>query len=75
MSKKYDNKDLALVAITDGAQSIRCRLRRLFGRDVMIILDWYHLTEKIRQYNSRLGLSKSIKESHITEMLRYLWNG
>ena len=75
LSKKYDNKDLNLVAITDGAQSIRCRLRRLFGKDVIIILDWYHLTEKIRQYSSRLGLSKSIKESHISEMLRYLWNG
>lgn len=75
LSKNYDNKDLPLVAITDGAQSIRCRLRRLFGKDVMIILDWYHLTEKIRQYSSRLGLSKAIKESHITEMLNYLWNG
>lgn len=75
LSKKYDNKDLPLVAITDGAQCIRCRLRRLFGKDVMIILDWYHLTEKIRQYSSRLGLSKSIKEAHISEMLRYLWNG
>lgn len=75
LSKNNDNKYLPLVAITDGAQCIRCRLRRLFGKDVMIILDWYHLTEKIRQYSSRLGLSKSIKESHITEMLRYLWNG
>jgi hypothetical protein len=80
LSKNYDNKDLPLVAITDGAQCIRCRLRRLFGKDVMIILDWYYsggepLTEKIRLYSSRLGLSKSIKESHITEMLRYLWNG
>lgn len=75
LSKKYDNKNLPIVAITDGAQCIRCRLRRLFGKDVMIILDWYHLTEKIRQYSSRLGLSKSVKESHITEMLRYLWNG
>jgi hypothetical protein len=75
LSKQYDNKDLPLVAITDGAQCIRCRLRRLFGKDIMIILDWYHLTEKIREYSSRLGLSKSIKESHITEMLRYLWNG
>jgi hypothetical protein len=75
LSKNYGNKAIPLVAITDGAQCIRCRLRRLFGKDIMIILDWYHLTEKIRQYTSRLGLSKSVKESHITEMLRYLWNG
>jgi len=75
LSKNYDNKAIPLVAITDGAQSIRCRLRRLFGKDIIIILDWYHLTEKIRQYTSRLGLSKSVKECHIAEMIRYLWNG
>lgn len=75
LSKNYGNKAISLVAITDGAQCIRCRLRRLFGKDIMIILDWYHLTEKVRQYTSRLGLSKSVKESHIAEMLRYLWNG
>jgi hypothetical protein len=74
-SKNYGNKAIPLVAITDGSQCIRCRLRRLFGKDITIILDWYHLTEKIRQYTSRLGLFKSVKESHITEMLRYLWNG
>lgn len=33
------------------------------------------MTEKIRQYTSRLGLSKSVKESHVTEILQYLWNG
>lgn len=75
LSKNYGNKAISLVAITDGAQCIRCRLRRLFGKDIIIILDWYHLTEKVRQYTSRLGLSKSVKESHIAEMLRYLWNG
>jgi len=29
LRKNYDNKDLPVVAITDGAQCIGCRLRRL----------------------------------------------
>lgn len=39
LSKNYGNKAIPLVAITDGAQCIRCRLRRLFGKDIVIILD------------------------------------
>lgn len=75
LSKKYGGKPLPIVAITDGATSIRNRLRRLFGKELSILLDWYHLEEKIRQYGSRLGLAKEIKEKHITQMLNYLWLG
>jgi hypothetical protein len=75
LSKQYGGKPLPLVAITDGAQCIRCRLRRLFGQEVVILLDWYHLGDKIRQYCSRLGVGKALKEVHIAEMLHYLWMG
>lgn len=75
LSTVYQNQALPLVAITDGAGSIRCRLHRLFGKNIPILLDWYHLEAKIRQYLSRLGLEQSIKESHINEMLCYLWQG
>jgi hypothetical protein len=75
LSTLYPNKPLPLVAITDGASSIRCRLHSLFGKNVSILLDWYHLEAKIRQYLSRLGLEKQTKENHINEMLYYLWRG
>lgn len=75
LSQDYGGKPLPLVAITDGAQVIRARLRRLFGKDVIILLDWYHLAEKVRQYGSRLGLAKEMKERHIDEILSYLWRG
>jgi len=75
LSTIYPNQSLPLVAITDGASSIRGRLHRLFGKNVSILLDWYHLEAKIRQYLSRLGLEKPIKENHIHEMLDYLWQG
>ncbi len=37
-----------LVVIGDGASVIRKRLERLFGGSVCIILDWYHLSKKVR---------------------------
>lgn len=66
---------LPIVAITDGAQCIRVRVKALFGENVPIILDWYHLKQKIEQQLSRLGLVKAEKEGHINEMLAYLWKG
>jgi hypothetical protein len=75
LSTIYANQPLPMVAITDGASSIRGRLHRLFGKNVSILLDWYHLEAKIRQYLSRLGLEKQTKENHIHEMLYYLWQG
>jgi hypothetical protein len=33
---------LPVVAITDGARSIRRTLQRIFGLNLFIILDWYH---------------------------------
>jgi len=46
---EYGNKKeaLNLVAITDGASSIRLYFERVFGFVIMLILDWYHLEKKI----------------------------
>jgi hypothetical protein len=42
-------KPLPIVVISDGAKSIRQRLYRVFGENVWIILDWYHLDSKVYQ--------------------------
>jgi hypothetical protein len=39
-------KPLNIVAITDGAKTIRLRLSSLFGDAFVLILDWYHLCKK-----------------------------
>lgn len=75
LSYEYPTQSLPIVAITDGAKCIRTRLISLFGNGIQIILDWYHLEDKVRKYLSRLGLNKTIKEEHIKEILGYLWNG
>jgi hypothetical protein len=71
---KPTNGILPFVAITDGARSIRCRIERLFGKDALVILDWYHLKKKIWQYMSRLGQAKVKKEQHAYQVLWYLWH-
>lgn len=75
LSQRYSNARLPVVAITDGATSIGKRVGRLFGEDVPVILDWYHLSKKVRDYLSRLSLKKQDKEEHIRQMQAYLWRG
>jgi hypothetical protein len=66
---------LPFVAITDGASCIRRRIERLVGSNACIILDWYHLENKIWQQMSRLGQGKAQKEVHVQAILRNLWHG
>ena len=42
----YGQQKLPIVAITDGARTIRNRRRRVFGGQVIIILDYYDLKKK-----------------------------
>lgn len=40
---------LNLVMISDGARTIRLRVLEIFGMAIPIILDWYHLSKKLRE--------------------------
>jgi hypothetical protein len=68
-------KPLPLVVISDGAKSIRNRLERMFGLGVCVILDWYHLSQKIRDLMSMIGQNKAEKTTHINQLLNLLWQG
>lgn len=68
-------KPLPIVAISDGAKGIRQRLYRVFGEDVWIILDWYHLDQKVYQLMSMIGRSKEEKATHSAAILGFLWEG
>ena len=54
-------KPIPLVAITDGARSIRIVLQAIFGIGVCIILDWYHLQLKVKNLMSMIAYKKKIK--------------
>jgi hypothetical protein len=69
------SKALPIVAITDGARSIRLTLQAVFGMWVCIILDWYHLQLKVKNLMSMIALNKNDKELYINELTSLLWVG
>ena len=58
--KDYDYP-LPIVAITDGASSIRKRLIKLSSQGITLILDWYHLCKKLREFLSMISRNKADK--------------
>ncbi len=66
---------LPIVAITDGARSIRLSLYEVFGLSVCIILDWYHLQKKVIDLMAMISTKKSGKEEHILNLNALLWKG
>jgi hypothetical protein len=68
-------ESLNLVAITDGAKAIRLRLLEIFGVSIVVILDWYHLSKKLRELMSMIAQNKEEKSIHLRELLRQLWQG
>jgi hypothetical protein len=75
--QEYGSKtsQLNLVAITDGAKSIRHRLLTLFGVAVTRILDWYHLCKKLRELMSMIAANKLEKTQHLKLLFSQLWQG
>jgi hypothetical protein len=47
----------------------------MFGPGVCVILDWYHLSHKIRALISMIGGNKAEKTTDIHELLNLLWQG
>jgi hypothetical protein len=66
---------LPVVAITDGARSIRITLHAIFGLTVCIILDWYHLQLKIKNLMSMIAPNKTLKVQYCKELKALLWYG
>jgi hypothetical protein len=69
------DKPLPIVAITDGARSIRNTLHLIFGMTVCIILDWYHLQHKVKNLMSMIATNKEDKILYINDLNSLLWNG
>jgi len=64
-----------IVAITDGARSIRLMLEELFGPSVRVILDWHHLSKKVYQLLSMVAHGKAEREQMEGRVLSSLWQG
>lgn len=70
-----EENELPIVAITDGARSIRIVLQSIFGALVFVILDWYHLQHKIQNIMSMMVWNKKDKELHYNTICNLLWHG
>jgi hypothetical protein len=64
-----------LYNISDGATCLKNQNKAIFGQNVRHILDWYHLSAKIKQLMSQIAPNKAIKEEMIALLLNYLWQG
>lgn len=66
---------LPVVCISDGATCLKNQNKAIFGQNVAHILDWHHLSAKIRQLMSQVAPNKTIKEEMIALLLNHLWRG
>lgn len=64
-----------IVVISDGASDIRLTLSKVFLFQIIIILDWYHLTKKTREIMSMIAINLNDKKIHINFIKNSLWNG
>ena len=69
------NFPLPIVAITDGASSIRKRLHTLNEQGITLILDWYHLCKKLREFLSMITRNQAEKTEHSKFLFGHLWRG
>ena len=77
LTSYYQNHDypLPIVAITDGASNIRQRLLKLSAQGITLILDWYHLCKKLREFLSMISRNKTEKSEHSKFLFFNLWRG
>lgn len=68
-------KELAVVAITDGARSLKKEAKEVFGKEVSDILDWYHLEAKLYQLMTQIAPNKQVKQEMQELIIHELWCG
>ena len=66
---------LAVVALTDGAKSIRKHLTLVFGVTLVVILDWYHLTKKLQTLLSQICHGNEHRKAVQQTMEHLMWRG
>ena len=66
---------LPVVALSDGARSIKHDLQAVFGAQVTHILDWYHWQAKVCQMMTMIAPTKAAKKASNEFLLQALWHG
>ncbi|MDR2750511.1 MAG: hypothetical protein LBC41_07620 [Clostridiales bacterium] len=67
--------DNEIVFFTDGAANLRNALFERFGKDIRLILDWFHLKKRVNESLS-MGLKGSaLRKEMLKQLMQYLWHG
>jgi hypothetical protein len=66
---------LRLVAITDGAKTIRNHFQQAFQVAIVWILDWYHLKKKVNELCILICCSKPERQQCVKTILHHCWVG
>jgi hypothetical protein len=65
-----------IVIFADGARAIHGAVQEMLGyARVKVIMDWYHLDKKCREYMSMVVKGREAKEELLGKMLEKLWFG
>ena len=75
LKREWSGAVLPVVALTDGAKTIRADLSALFGQGVRVVLDWYHLEKRVYQQLSMAAHSMKEREEWQQQTLGFLWRG
>ncbi|MDX2242770.1 MAG: hypothetical protein NW224_18935 [Leptolyngbyaceae cyanobacterium bins.302] len=66
---------MPLVIVSDGASSIRKRWTQTFSEQIVVVLDWYHLSKKLQDLITMIARSKAEKQSQLKVLFTQLWLG
>lgn len=75
LRREWGGTSLSVVALTDGAKTIRADFCALFGSRVRVVLDWYHLAQRVYQQLSMAAHSMREREGWEKQVLAWLWRG
>lgn len=75
LHREWSGCELSVVAITDGAKKIRSDLAALFGENVVVILDWYHLAKRVGEQLSMIASCMAQSLEWRQHILPFLWSG
>jgi len=75
LRREWSGQRLSVLALTDGAKTIRSDLSALFGSGVRVVLDWYHLAKRVYENLSMAAHSMQERQEWERSVLSLLWRG
>jgi hypothetical protein len=69
------NLDNEIVFFTDGAANLRNALFERFGKDIRLILDWFHLKKRVNESLSMELKGSALRKEMLKQLMQYIRHG